>query len=75
VALLGLGALWLALGTTRQRYLDALPPAVPDAAGGAYFDVLTESLYSLMTVVAAGSAVALVVGLLGGAVGGLARRR
>lgn len=75
VALLGLGALWLALGTARQRYLDALPPAVPDAAGGAYFDVLTESLYTLMTVVAAGSAVALVVGLLGGAVGGLARRR
>jgi hypothetical protein len=75
VALLGLGALWLALGTARERYLSALPPAVPEAAGGAYFDVLTESLYSLMTVVAAGSAVALVVGLLGGAVGGLARRR
>jgi hypothetical protein len=74
VALLGLGALWLALGTARERYLAALPPAVPEAAGGAYFDVLTESLYALITLVAAGSAVALVVGLLGGAVGGLARR-
>lgn len=74
VALLGLGALWLALGTLRERYLQALPRAVPDPAGAAYFDTLTDPLYSLMTVVAAGSAVALVVGLLGGAVGGLARR-
>ncbi|RYU10844.1 hypothetical protein [Nocardioides iriomotensis] len=75
VALIGLGGLWLALGSARERYLDALPAAVPDTAGGAYFDVLTASLYSLMTVVAAGSAVALVVGLLGGALGGLTRRR
>lgn len=75
VALLGLGGLWLALGSARERYLSALPPAVPDTAGGAYFDVLFEGLYSLMTLVAAGSAVALVVGLLGGAIGGLARRR
>lgn len=75
VALLGLGGLWLALTSGRAAYLDALPAAVPEAAGRAYFDVLTADLYTLMGYVAIGSGVALVVGLLGGAAGGMAGRR
>lgn len=75
VALVGFGGLWLALGSARERYLAALPRAVPEAAGRAYFDILFDGLYSLMTLTAAGCAVALVVGLLGAAIGGSVRRR
>lgn len=70
VALIGLGLLWLGLGVGRSAYLDALPAAVPEAAGRAYYDILTADLRSLVLVVAAGSGVALVLGLLGGTVGG-----
>ncbi len=70
VALLGLGGLWLAMAAGRSGYLEALPAAVPRAAGAAYFDVLTEGLYDLMGYVAIGCAVALVVGVVGSAVGG-----
>ncbi len=70
VALVGLGLLWLGLGVGRSAYLDALPAAVPEAAGRAYYDILTADLRSLVLVVAAGSGVALVLGLLGGTVGG-----
>jgi hypothetical protein len=72
VALVGLGLLWLGLGAGRSAYLDELPPAVPEAAGAAYYDILTQDLRQLMLVVAAGSVVAFVVGLLGGVFG---RRR
>lgn len=70
VALVGLGLLWLGLGAGRSAYLDALPAAVPEAAGRAYYDILTADLRSLVLVVAAGSGVALVLGLLGGGLGG-----
>ena len=69
VALLGLGLLWLGLGTGRSAYLEQLPPAVPEAAGAAYYDILTADLRQLMLVVTAGSVVAFVAGLLGGAFG------
>lgn len=69
VALLGLGLLWLGLGTGRSAYLEELPPAVPEAAGAAYYDILTADLRQLMLVVTAGSVVAFVAGLLGGAFG------
>ena len=69
VALVGLGLLWLGLGVARSAYLDELPPAVPEAAGAAYYDILTADLRQLMLVVAAGSAVAFVAGLLGGVFG------
>ena len=74
VALVGLGALWLGLGAGRTAYLAELPPAVPEAAGRAYFDVLTADLRRLMGYVAGGAVIALVVGLVGSAFGGRRRR-
>lgn len=62
VALVGLGLLWFGLGIARTTYVDALPAAVPDDAGRAYFDVLTADLRTLMLYVSAGSAVALLLG-------------
>jgi hypothetical protein len=69
VALVGLGLLWLGLGAGRSAYLEELPAAVPEAAGAAYYDILTADLRQLMLVVTAGSVVAFVAGLLGGAFG------
>lgn len=71
VALVGLGLLWVGLGMARTTYVDALPAAVPDDAGRAYFDVLTADLRTLMLYVGAGSAVAL---LLGAATAGVRNR-
>ena len=69
VALVGLGLLWLGLGVGRAAYLDELPAAIPEAAGRAYFDILTADLRTLTGYVAAASGVALVLGLIGAAVG------
>ena len=70
VALVGLGLLWLGLGVGREAYLAELPPAVPEAAGAAYFDILTADLRPLIGYVAAGAAAAAVLGVAVGAVGG-----
>ena len=70
VALVGLGLLWLGLGVGREAYLAELPAAVPEAAGAAYFDILTADLRTLIGYVAAGAAVAAVLGAVGGAIGG-----
>jgi hypothetical protein len=72
VSLLGLGLLWLGIAFGRSTYLDRLPAAVPHAAGGAYYDILTADLERSMLYVAAAAAVAAVVGLLGSLAG---RRR
>jgi hypothetical protein len=63
VSLLGLGLLWLGIAFGRSEYLDRLPAAVPDAAGRAYYDILTAGLERSMLYVAAGAAVAAVVGM------------
>jgi hypothetical protein len=70
LALVGLGLLWFGLGYARSSYVDALPAAVPDDATGAYFDVLTADLRTLLLYASAGSAVAL---LLGAATAGVRR--
>ena len=70
VALVGLGLLWLGLGVGREAYLAELPAAVPEAAGAAYYDILTADLRTLIGYVAAGAAVAAVLGAVGGAIGG-----
>lgn len=70
VALVGLGLLWLGLGVGREAYLAELPPEVPEAAGAAYFDILTADLRTLIGYVAAGAAAAAVLGVAVGAVGG-----
>ena len=70
VALAGLGLLWLGLGVGREAYLAELPAAVPEAAGAAYYDILTADLRTLIGYVAAGAAVAAVLGAVGGAIGG-----
>jgi hypothetical protein len=64
-SLLGLGVLWLSLGVARSSYLDNLPAAVPEAAGRAYFDVVTAGLEQSIGYVAAAAAVAGVLGLVG----------
>lgn len=71
LSLLGLGLLWFGLGIARTSYVDALPPAVPEDAGRAYFDVLTADLRTLLLYVSAGSGLAL---LLGAATAGVRRR-
>lgn len=68
-ALLGLGLLWLSIGVARTTYLDNLPAEVPTAAGRAYFDILTAGLEQSIVYVAAGSALATVVGLIGSMTG------
>ena len=72
LALIGLGVLWLGLGLARTSYVDALPAAVPEDAGRAYFDVLTADLRTLLLYVSAGSGVAL---LLGAATAGTGKNR
>ncbi len=72
VSLLGLGVLWLGIMFGRSTYLDNLPAAVPRAAGRAYYDAVTAGLETLALYVAAGAAVAAVVGI---AVSVTARRR
>ena len=52
VALVGLGLRGRGLGAGRSAYLEKLPAAVPEAAGEAYYDVLTADLRQLMLVVA-----------------------
>jgi hypothetical protein len=64
VALMGLGLLWLGIGLGRSTYLDHLPAGVPHAAGRAYYDTLTAGLERSTIYVAAGAAVAVVVGVL-----------
>ena len=64
-SLLGLGVLWLGLGVARSTYLDNLPAAVPEAAGRAYFDIVTAGLEQSIGYVAAAAGVAGVVGLVG----------
>jgi voltage-gated potassium channel Kch len=61
VALLGLGALALALYLGRGAYLDALPPGIPSPAGKAFFDTVTSGLRHDIEVVSIGSAVVLIV--------------
>jgi hypothetical protein len=61
VALLGLGALALALFLGRGQYLDALPAGSPSSAGKAFFDIVTSGLRHDIELVAIGSAVVLVV--------------
>jgi hypothetical protein len=63
VALVGLGLLWLGIAFGRSTYLDNLPAAVPEAAGRAYYDILTAGLEQSVLYVAAGAAVAAVVGV------------
>ena len=43
---------------------------MPEAAGAAYYDILTADLRTLIGYVAAGAAVAAVLGAVGGAIGG-----
>ncbi|MGA9746448.1 MAG: hypothetical protein WBQ50_03225 [Nocardioides sp.] len=70
LGLIGLGGLWLALGAGRSSYLDSLPAAVPEAAGRAYYDVLTAGLYDLMGYVTIGCAAAVLIGIIGSVAGG-----
>jgi hypothetical protein len=70
LALVGLGLLWFGLGYARSSYVDALPAAVPEDAGRAYFDVLTADLRTSLLYVSAGSGLAL---LLGAATAGIRR--
>jgi hypothetical protein len=61
VALVGMGALALALFVGRGAYLHALPAAIPSSAGKAFFDTVTSGLRHDIGLVAAGCAVVLVV--------------